>query len=386
MPGLLDAPVRAGTLQLVPSASTRVTRRGLLIADASVGALLIAHPDPAALAVALGQPTSAESLRTLLSEGCDDPAEVDESLANLLEIGLLTGPDLPAEAPLAPGLRLDRTGLYVPGIDRIAARIAGLLAPVLRPLPLLALGALAALGVAALLAGAPAGPRVSDHPALDAWAGLALMLLMAAAHELGHAVALARYGRRPGGAGVGFYWGMVCFFVDSAEAVTLPRRARIVQALAGLGVDAVAIAALVGASHLLAGTVSGAIAWRIAVVSAVSAAINAAPFLRLDGHWALSDALDEPDLAARAAKDARRLLGGHRPERPLLALYGLTSAFAGLALLVMAAVVWYAASHQLVHALAAGTWVDRLTLVAVFGPTAVGLVLTLGGLVASRSD
>jgi len=94
--------------------------------------------------------------------------------------------------------------------------------------------AVVATGIGCLLVGRPDAPTVSSRPLVDATLRLVIALTGAALHELGHAVALLHYGRCPGRAGCGFYWGAVCLYVDSSAWVTLPERARIVQALAGL--------------------------------------------------------------------------------------------------------------------------------------------------------
>jgi hypothetical protein len=64
----------------------------------------------------------------------------------------------------------------------------------------------------------------------------------------------------------GFYWGGVSFYVDSTEAMTLPRRQRVTQALVGLGVDAVVVSLLAIVSHLAAGVLLVVLCWRMAIV------------------------------------------------------------------------------------------------------------------------
>ena len=98
----------------------------------------------------------------------------------------------------------------------------------------LAIGLLMVAGTVTLIVGHPEGPQVSAHPWVDATVGMLLGFGLAVLHELAHAVALVHYGRTPRSAGCGFYWGALCFYVDSSDGTTLPRRARIIDALAGL--------------------------------------------------------------------------------------------------------------------------------------------------------
>jgi hypothetical protein len=141
---------------------------------------------------------------------------------------------------------------------------------------------------------------------------------LAALHELAHAVALVHYGRTPRSAGCGFYWGALCFYVDSSDGTTLPRRARIVNALAGLAVDLVTTSILLLVSHGFAASVLVmSVCWRLAILQLIGIVENGLPILEVDGHVALADYLDEPDLAPRPREAlSRRLRGVHHRERP----------------------------------------------------------------------
>jgi hypothetical protein len=72
---------------------------------------------------------------------------------------------------------------------------------------------------------------------------------------------------------------------------------------------------------------------------------NALPILEVDGHVALTDYLDEPDLSPRAREAlGRRLRGVRQLERPWwLAGYGAFSLIGGVALLAGSAWVWWLA-------------------------------------------
>ena len=154
---------------------------------------------------------------------------------------------------------------------------------------------------------------------------LFLTLLIAICHELAHAVALVHYGREPTRAGFGFYWGALCFYVDSTAALTLTRRQRVTQALVGLAVNVVALSVCAVAAHLCSSPVLAIVFWRVSVLGLVGVAVNLAPILEVDGHWALADLLDEPDLAPRARRSLAPAMRGRRPEAPWLAAYGAAS-------------------------------------------------------------
>jgi putative peptide zinc metalloprotease protein len=104
---------------------------------------------------------------------------------------------------------------------------------------------------------------------------------LAALHELAHAVALVHYGRTPRSPGCGFYRGALCFYVDSSDGITLPRRVRIINALAGLAVDLVTTAVPLLVSHAFAASVLVmSVCWRLAVVQLIAIAENGLPILK----------------------------------------------------------------------------------------------------------
>ena len=177
---------------------------------------------------------------------------------------------------------------------------------------------------------------------------------MAALHELAHAVALVHYGRTPRRAGCGFYWGALCFYVDSTDGTTLPRRARVINAMAGLAVDLVTTAVLLliaqgfAASVLITG-----VCWRIAILQLIGIVENTLPILEVDGHVAFSDYLDEPDLSPRSKEAlARKLRRIKQDDQPSwLAAYGAFSLVGGVVLLATSTWVWWLAAGELITSL-----------------------------------
>ncbi|MDL5159008.1 hypothetical protein [Actinomycetospora termitidis] len=371
----------------------RVSKRGLVLVPPDADAMLLEHPGAAPLADLLVAGDTRDRLIGALDgaarTGTETPVPGTELIDQMLDAGVIADdavdeqPDLDgSEEPVAPARRwtLNRSGLEFAGIEVPARFLDRYLVPVLiSRVGLGVLGAVVLAGVVALVAGRPAGPTVSSHPAVDGLLGFLVVLVLAAAHELAHAVALVHYGGTPRRAGIGFYWGSVCYYVDSTDAVTLPRRARVIQALAGLAVDVVAISILAITAHLSGSVLITAVFWRLAVVGLVDLLTNAAPILELDGHWALADYLDEPDLAPRArAAFADRLR--RRPSPRWLALYGGLSLAGGVVLLVGGAFVWWYAAGDLVVALFAGNVVDILVGLYVVVPFALGLLASLVGL------
>jgi len=202
-----------------------------------------------------------------------------------------------------------------------------------------------------------------------------------AAHEFGHAVTLVHYGT-PRRAGFGFYWGAISFYVDSSDALTLPRRARVVQALAGLAVDVVTVCGVAILAHVAPSALLAGVFWRVALLGATDIAINLLPLLQLDGHWALADYLDEPDLAARARAALGRLLRGGGANHWWLPLYGAASLIGGLALLLGSGYIWWIVVDDLLTSLFTGNLAEIVVGVLLVGPTAIGLLVSSIGMIS----
>jgi Zn-dependent protease len=367
-------------MKFAPSVRHRVSKRGLVIAGAEGDAFLLEHPRATELPGLLAGAADPDEL--VHAWGPGTRPLVDE----LVDLGVLVAHRGSSAEPVratARRVRLTRSGLEIDGLEEPARRIGRALGPLWLSWPgRIALLAVVAAGVFCLVRGRPDVPEFSAHPWVDALLGVTLTLGCACLHELAHAVALVHYGRRPRRAGCGFYWGGLSFFVDSTEAVTLPRRARVVQALVGLAVDTVtlsllAVVAQVSTSPLIAG-----VAWRVAVLSLLSLVLNLLPVLSLDGHWALADHLDEPELAGRArAALGSALRAGRVTTERWLVVYGAISVVGGVALLVAAGFVWWAAAGDLLAALLTGDLPDVVVGLVLVGPFAAGLLFSTLGLV-----
>ena len=115
----------------------------------------------------------------------------------------------------------------------------------------------------------------------------------------------------------------------------------------------------------------------------IEIALNAAPVLELDGHWALADFLDEPDLAHRARRAFGDVVRRHKSsETPdWLAVYGAVSLFGGLALLTAAVFGVWVAAGDLLRALFTGDPGEVVIGVLVVGPFVISIILNSLGMV-----
>ncbi|ROP28068.1 zinc metalloprotease [Couchioplanes caeruleus] len=366
-------------MQFAPEVAWRVSRRGLVIAGTDGEAALLEHPRAAELPGLLAaDPSPAE-----LAERLGDP-DGTRLVAEMTEIGILRDPTVEAP-PAAPPRRVTvtRSGVEVTGIDRPAQWFARRVVPSLLSWPgRLLIGAVVVAGTWSLLTGRPDGPAVSARPWVDALLGFAIGLGCSALHEFAHAVALAHYGRRSRRAGFGFYWGAISFYVDSTEAMTLPRRARVTQALVGLAVDVVTVCLLAMIAQVSTSVLLTAVAWRLAVLGLLEVVVNLVPILQVDGHWALADLLDEPDLASRA----RRALGDvvrrrRNPQTPRwLPWYGAFSLACGIGLLAASAWVFWWAASDLVIALFTGNVAEIAVGILLVAPVVAGMLFSTLGL------
>lgn len=362
----------------------RVSHRGLVLAGADGDAALLEHPRAAHLPELLADSPTAGELAARLGA-----PRGEEVVAELVEAGLLvdledTATEAPLQQPRARSAVLTRSGMEFTGIERPARWLHLHLHWLWASLPgRLLLALVVAGGVTALAHGRPAGPAVSSHPWADALLGLVVGYVAAACHELAHAVALVGYGRRPRRAGFGFYWGGISFYVDSTEALTLPRRARVTQALVGLGVDVVTTSLLaITAVFVSAPVLVSAVAWRLAVIGVLGIAMNLLPILQVDGHWALADYLDEPDLAVRARTALGQALRRRTAGGPgWLIGYGAASLLGGLTALTIAGVVWWSAAGDLATALFTGNPAEIVVGLVLVGPIVTSVLISLLGLV-----
>ena len=152
--------------------------------------------------------------------------------------------------------------------------------------------------------------------------GFMLALLLAKTlHELGHALTATRYGVPVAHMGVAFLvlWPML--YTDTAGSWKLrDRRERFAIAAAGIVAElGLAGFATLAWSLVDDGPVRSALFFLATTSWLVTLAINLSPFMRFDGYFLLSDALDLPNLHQRAFALARAglrraLLGWQEPD------------------------------------------------------------------------
>ena len=151
--------------------------------------------------------------------------------------------------------------------------------------------------------------------------GFALMLAKTL-HELGHAVVATRYGVRVAHVGVAILvlWPML--YTDTGESWRLrDHRQRLRIAAAGMTVEMVlAGLSLLGWVLTPPGPIRSAFFYLATTSLVMTVALNISPFMRFDGYYVLSDALDMPNLHDRAGAIAktwmRRLLLGFKDPWP----------------------------------------------------------------------
>ena len=367
-------------MQFAPEVTWRRSRRGLVVCGPGESPLLVEHAHAGVLPELITEARDRDHLAALLGGSSSD----GQLVADLIEERILADGRIPAvPEERTRRLAFTRSGLEVSGIDTVARWVHQLVSPVVNSwLGRLLLISILVGGLVSLLAGRPNAPQVSAHPWMDATLGLAISYACAALHELAHAVTLVHYGRSARRAGCGFYWGSLCFYVDCSDGITLPRRARVINALAGLGVEIILVAILLIAAQLSTSVLLVSVCWRVAILTLLGILENALPILEVDGHVALSDYLDEPDLGPRAREALSRKLRRipHNDQPSWLATYGAVSVIGGILLLITGTWIWWSAAGSLITSLFDGNLTEILLGLLTVVPFAVGTLFSLAGL------
>ena len=204
-----------------------------------------------------------------------------------------------------------------------------------------------------------------------------MLLLIAAvavfAHELGHALALVHYGGSVSAAGFRLHLGTPSFYIESADAVLLTRRERMIQAGAGpwaewLVTSVIALTLWRSPIPMLIPVLH-----RFVVLNTATIASNLLPFAGLDGYWLLADGIHEPDLAVRSRLAVPRIVRSFRsPDRwsldqLALAGYAVLNGVVAALLLATAAFFWYELFGGLLHQVAALGGVGWVVIAAFLG-------------------
>ncbi len=178
------------------------------------------------------------------------------------------------------------------------------------------------------VAGATEWPALRDHAAHHVFSGTSLALawliypIMKTLHELGHALAVRRWGGQVHEIGVGLLFLMPAPYVDASAATAFPRRAqRAIVGAAGVMVE-LSLAALGLWVWLMTqpGWLHNAAFAVMFIGSASTLLFNGNPLLRFDGYHVMCDVFDLPNLASRSSawwsQRLGRLLLGSGDERP----------------------------------------------------------------------
>jgi hypothetical protein len=331
-------------------------------------------------------------------------AEADVVRSRLTERGFLalpaadmadraSGSPAPQEISTAgesrrPRFAVSRNGIEVDVLDPVAHRVARMIpAGWARPLWYAGI-AVAGSAFVWWVVQLPGG-GMSSESVVKSRGALAVFVMLTVwrslatcTHELGHAVISRYFGARVGRFGLGPYWGGVSAYVDSTPALSLPRRARLIQAGGGVLAEGVLIA-LCAVWATLRPSESD-VAVRFAATCGMSIVVNLVPLLQLDGYWLLSDSVEDPELHERSQAALARWVRRRGPMPELSAtlqrryvIYAAVSLVFGVALLTMSAVLWFTLSRDLVSGLwQSGSWQRMGALwVAVTGGLSLAIAL-----------
>jgi len=143
-------------------------------------------------------------------------------------------------------------------------------------------------------------------------------------HEFGHAAAAHYFGAKHGGIGGGFYLLMPVYFADVTDIWKLTKKQRITVNLAGLYFEMIYAVVLIGAGLIF----NYSTLILLSCVFLLSTLNNANPFVRSDGYWVLSDAIEKPNLMFHATLKVKELFKPKIKWRKLdyfLLIYGIIS-------------------------------------------------------------
>lgn len=131
--------------------------------------------------------------------------------------------------------------------------------------------------------------------------GIALLGLKAV-HELGHALTTVHFGCKVPSMGAAFMLGAPVLYTDTSDSWRLSRRGdRLAIVFAGVAAEAIVAVFALLAWVFLPDGIARNLCFALATGAVVmSLFVNLNPFMRLDGYFALSDALQVPNLQSRA--------------------------------------------------------------------------------------
>jgi hypothetical protein len=217
-----------------------------------------------------------------------------------------------------------------------------------RPAAVAVQALVAAAGLAAVITVCLSGQRfqLRVHP-MQIPVVIALSVAAVAIHELAHALVVVHHDRTVDAAGVRIHLGTPAFYVESADALLLGRRERIIQAAAGVWAEWLFTSLVAIWLWRFPVPLAVPLLRRFVILNAATIATNLIPFTGLDGAWLLADITGTPDLSRRARGSVTRLLtavAGKQPvtgEAWLLAAYRTVNGLVAAVLLATAGFFWY---------------------------------------------
>ena len=274
-----------------------------------------------------------------------DPALRDELSANGFLADGVDPPQRPRTQPVRTFLRtLD---VRWPGAHRfVRAAYRRGLHLAFRPWALRLQVVLALAGIAALVAAVTSHRQLEVRVApADVPLLIGLSLFAVAVHELAHALVLVHNNRGLQAAGFRLHLGTPSFYIESVDALLLPRKQRLQQAAAGPWAEWLVTSAVALVLCLVPLGSATSLVHRFVLLNTVTIATNLIPFAGLDGSWLLADLLRVPDLGRRARRTTAELLA--RDRRPTRADAGLVGYRIGdvvvsAALLAVSLFFWWA--------------------------------------------
>jgi len=311
----------------------------------------------------------------------DPSPDTEAFVAELREQGFLASdpPPPPRRAVQVSGARLDvrwtGAGRLVSTAYRRGAR------HLFRPAAVAVQVLLAVAGLAAVIAAitSPQHFALRVRPA-QIPVVLGLSVAAVAVHELAHGLVVVHYRRAVDAAGIRLHLGTPAFYVESASAVLLTRRQRLLQAAAGVWAEWQFTSLAAVWLWLSPPPVAAPLLHRFVILNAATIASNLLPFTGLDGSWLLADATGMPDLTRRSRGAVTRLLTSlttrtaARPADKALAAYSAANGLVAALLLATAGFFWYQLFGDLAGTLArrgpAG-WIILAAAAAVLGRPAV---------------
>ena len=132
------------------------------------------------------------------------------------------------------------------------------------------------------------------------------MLFSGLIHEIGHTSAAKAFGAKSGGIGFGFYLLTPVLYADVSNIWILERKKRIIVNIGGIYFELIFASLLV----LIAFFIGYKPLFFLPLAIVFKTLFNLNPFMRNDGYWVLSDAINTPNLRKTSDEVLLKLIKG----------------------------------------------------------------------------